>query len=188
MSVLDVVFQAAFGGGAFSPVVDVSENYQHWISQKDWKRCVACKNLHGKIWRLEERPDPKPPLYPHCRCVIEPLESIEAGTATMNGTDGADWSLKQKGVLPDYYITFEDIYKLGWRLGKYPSDYAPGKMITVGTYQNRNGHLPQAKGRTWQEADIHYKQGKRNSQRIVWSNDGLLFVTYDHYETFHEIV
>ena len=38
------------------------------------------------------------------------------------------------------------------------------------------------------EADINYKRGKRNSERIVFSNDGLVFVTYDHYETFYEII
>ena len=45
-----------------------------------------------------------------------------------------------------------------------------------------------AKGRTWYGEDINYKTGKRNDQRVVWSNDGLIFVTYDHYETFYEIV
>ena len=188
LSLLDFVFQIAFSGGTFLPEVDVSKNYKHWISQKDWKRCVECKNLHGKIWQLNEKPDPAPPLHPSCRCVIEPMESVKAGTATMNGTKGADWTLKQKGGLPDYYITMEDIYDLGWKKGKNPADYASGKMITGGIYQNRNGHLPQKEGRVWQEADINYEQGKRNDQRIIWSDDGLVFASYDHYETFHEIV
>lgn len=64
----------------------------------------------------------------------------------MNGTDGADWTLKYEGELPDYYIAIEDIYDLGWQKGKKPIDYAPGKMITGGIYQNRNGHLPQKGG------------------------------------------
>ena len=55
-------------------------------------------------------------------------------------------------------------------------------------YQNRNGHLPSRTGRQWYEADINYTRGKRNSHRVVWSNDGLIFVTYDHYQTFVEIV
>lgn len=61
-------------------------------------------------------------------------------------------------------------------------------MITGGIYKNRNEHLPQSPGRIWYEADINYKTGKRNTQSIVWSNDGLIFVTYDHYDTFYEIV
>lgn len=78
MSLLDSVFQIAFSGGKFC------ENYKHWISQIDWKRCVDCKDLHGKIWRLDEEPDPESPLHPNCRCVIELMESVKAGTATMN--------------------------------------------------------------------------------------------------------
>ena len=36
--------------------------------------------------------------------------------------------------------------------------------------------------------DINYTGGYRNKQRIVFSSDGLIFVTYDHYETFIEII
>ena len=41
--------------------------------------------------------------------------------------------------------------------------------------------------RTWYEADINYIPGFRSTDRILFSNDGLIFVTYDHYETFFEI-
>ena len=39
----------------------------------------------------------------------------------------------------------------------------------------------------WFETDINYVNGKRNAQRVLWSNNGLVFVTYDHYGTFYEI-
>ena len=55
-------------------------------------------------------------------------------------------------------------------------------------YKNKNGHLPTASGREWIEADLNYKFGFRNDQRILFSNDGLIFVTYDHYKTFCEII
>lgn len=61
-------------------------------------------------------------------------------------------------------------------------------MLTGGMYNNKNKHLPDAPGRVWYEADINYYEGKRNKHRILWSNDGLIFVTYDHYETFYEII
>lgn len=61
-------------------------------------------------------------------------------------------------------------------------------MFTRGEYENSNKHLPDALGRIWYEADINYTQGRRNRHRIVWSNDGLMFVTYDHYNTFYEII
>ena len=77
---------------------------------------------------------------------------------------------------------------LGWKWGESPVKYAPGKMATTGEYRNENGHLPQASGRIWYEADINYYSGKRNGHRVLWSNDGLIFVTYDHYRTFIEVV
>ncbi len=52
-------------------------------------------------------------------------------------------------------------------------------MVTRGIYQNR---------RVWYEADINYYEGKRNKHRLIWSNDGLIFVTYGHYEKFYKII
>lgn len=49
-------------------------------------------------------------------------------------------------------------------------------------------HLPAAAGRIWYEADINYDGGFRGTDRILYSNDGLIFVTYDHYRTFIEII
>ena len=64
----------------------------------------------------------------------------------------------------------------------------PGKMIFGGIYQNKNGHLPMTPNRIWYEADINYTFGFRGTDRILFSNDGLIFVTYDHYDTFIEII
>jgi hypothetical protein len=61
------------------------------------------------------------------------------------------------------------------------------KMLFGGKYLNLNEHLPYKDGREWYEADINYTDGRRNTERIVYSNDGLIFVTYDHYETFVEV-
>ena len=111
-----------------------------------------------------------------------------AGEATRKGTDGADWHLKYNGKLPEYYINKTDAKKLGWKINQNKlSGVAPGHMMYGGVYRNNNGHLPQKPGRTWYEADINYTSGKRNSERILFSNDGLMFVTYDHYITFIEI-
>ena len=56
-----------------------------------------------------------------------------------------------------------------------------------GVYKNSNGHLPDDIGRVWYETDINYTKGYRGLGGIVFSNDGLVFVTYDHYETFIEV-
>lgn len=115
-------------------------------------------------------------------------KSIIAGNATKDGENGADFWIKYYGKLPDYYISSEELELLGWKWGKSPRKFAPGKMITKGIYKNKDKHLPDELGRIWYEADINYYEGKRNRHRLLWSNDGLIFVTYDHYETFYEII
>ena len=144
--------------------------------------------MEGKVYRIGEIEFPSPPLHTKCRCQIIPMEAIVAGNATKDGENGADFWLKHFDILPDYYITKEGLEKLGWKDGESPSKYAPGKMLAKVIYNNRNGHLPESPGMVWYEADINYTPGRRNSHRILWSNDGLIFVTYDHYQTFYEII
>ena len=79
--------------------------------------------------------------------------------------------------------------KLGWDplLGNL-ADVLPGILIGGDIYKNRDKRLPDAPGRLWYEADFDYEGGYRNHCRLLYSNDGLLFVTCDHYLTFQEIV
>lgn len=172
----------------YDPPSFASENYNNWIAVLDPKICENCRSRHGKIYLSEELPEDKPPLHHNCRCEIKAMKAVAAGEGTKDGKSGADWWLKNYGILPDYYISGEEAENCGWRNGKPPVRYAPGKMITMGEYSNENKHLPDAPGRIWYEADINYYEGRRNGHRILWSNDGLIFVTYDHYYTFYEIV
>ncbi len=187
MGLLSAILGATGRGETLSPQITTSQNFKHWISVEDFKRCVECKDNHGKIWYISETPKPVPPVHFNCRCEIMLMEAITAGTATINGIDGADLTVKHIGKLPAYYVDKSEALKKCWKPGKWPSNFIPNKMIGGSEYENGGGHLPQAPGRVWYEADINYKSGKRNTQRIVWSNDGLVFVTYDHYETFYEI-
>lgn len=172
----------------FHPVTLPSRNYKNWRAILDLRTCIECRSRHGTIYMIDEIVNPEPPLHPNCRCDIIALESIEAGNATKDGEDGADYWLEFYGQLPNYYITKNEAKSLGWRQGKSLSNIASGKMITGGVYLNSNKHLPDAPDRIWYEADINYYHGKRNQHRILWSNDGLIFVTYDHYQTFYEII
>jgi len=167
----------------------VSNNYKAWYSVKDLRRCGECEEMHGKIYTLKEKPVPSPPLHTRCRCTIERLQAIAAGTATKQGIRGADIWLKNWNKLPEYYISVDSAKKLGWKskIGNL-NQVAPGKMLAKGVYRNRNGHLPSAPGRTWYEADINYTLGYRSTSRILYSSDGLIFVTYDHYKTFVEVI
>ena len=116
----------------FEPQSSKSVTFKKWFTVIDHKTCEECIAMNGKILSIREEYIKKPPLHFGCRCVIIPIDAVEAG--------------------------------------------------------NSDGHLPQKPGRIWYEADINYTPGRRNLHRILWSNDGLIFVTYDHYETFYEII
>lgn len=166
-----------------------STNYRMWFSVNDSKRCSPCRKLHGKIYTRRETIKPKMPLHPSCRCFVKWIKAMLAGTATRMGSHGADWWLKHCGRLPDYYIKKEEAAKKGWnpRAGNLAVKL-PGMMIGGDEYENRDGRLPRAPGRKWYEADIDYTDVFRVKSRILYSNDGLIFVTFDHYLTFIEII
>ena len=168
-----------------------SINFKNWKAIIDLFTCLDCRKKHGKIYEIDEYVLDEPPLHWKCRCKIEPMEAKMAGTATKLKENGADWWLRNLGRLPDYYITKEEALALGDKpLFGNLDVVAPGKVLTKSVYQNRNGHLPSKEGRIWYEADINYnpKWGYRGGDRILFSNDGLIFVTYNHYHTFVEIV
>ena len=88
------------------------------------------------------------------------------------------------GKLPDNFITKDEARKLGWDGGSV-EPYAPGKCIGGDRFGNYEGLLPDAPGRTWTECDIDTLDGgSRGAKRIVFSSDGLIYYTHDHYETF----
>lgn len=91
------------------------------------------------------------------------------------------------GHLPSNYITKKEAESLGWESSKGNLwDVAPGKSIGGSRFGNYEGELPDAQGRKWYECDINYEGGYRNSERIVYSNDGLVYYTNDHYKTFKQ--
>lgn len=88
------------------------------------------------------------------------------------------------GHLPDNYITKSEAASLGWEGGSV-EPYAPGHAIGGDLFGNREGLLPDAKGRFYYECDIGtLGADSRGAQRIVFSNDGLIYYTQDHYESF----
>ncbi|MBP3508825.1 ribonuclease domain-containing protein [Oscillibacter sp.] len=88
------------------------------------------------------------------------------------------------GRLPQNFITKKDAEKLGWPGGSL-EPYAPGMCIGGSRFRNYEGLLPEADGRTYTECDIDTLGAeKRGAKRIVFSNDGLIYYTEDHYKTF----
>lgn len=166
-----------------------SKKWKEWVATLDLRTCLICRAYHGKIYEINEiLEEPSPPVHPKCRCKIQRMRAFLAGSATKDKSCGADWYLKYKGKLPDYYIDISTAEKMGWvQIKGNLSNVAPGKMLCGGVYKNKEGKLPSKSGRIWYEADINYTSGYRNHDRILFSNDGLIFVTYDHYKTFIEI-
>jgi len=128
----------------------------------------------------------------------EPTEAPTAGpTAEPTDTpcpvseDGEYWTKDEValyihlyGHLPKNYITKEEAQDLGWPGGSL-EPYAPGCSIGGGYFGNYEGLLPKKNGRKYTECDIDTR-GKRSrgAKRIVFSNDGLIYYTDDHYESF----
>ena len=90
--------------------------------------------------------------------------------------------------LPGNYLTKKEAQAIGWESRKGNLwDVADGCSIGGDRFGNYEGLLPEAKGRKWTECDIDFDGSFRGAERIVFSNDGLIYYTGDHYESFEEI-
>lgn len=92
------------------------------------------------------------------------------------------------GKLPGNYLTKREAEDLGWEASEGNLWDVTEKMSIGGDrFGNREGLLPNASGRRWYECDIDYAGGYRNEKRIVYSSDGLIYYTGDHYESFTQL-
>ena len=89
--------------------------------------------------------------------------------------------------LPKNFITKKEARSLGWEGGSVEK-FAQGKCIGGDRFYNNEEILPVKSGRNYTEWDIDtLGKNSRGAKRIVFSNDGLIFYTENHYETFEEI-
>lgn len=110
----------------------------------------------------------------------------EDGTYT--STDEVAAYIFQFGHLPSNYITKSEAKKLGWVSTEGNlNEVAPGKSIGGDKYGNYEKMLPEEEGRTYYECDVNYVSGTRGAERLIYSDDGLIFYTGDHYETFQQL-
>lgn len=114
-----------------------------------------------------------------------PAATAAAETAITDPQEIADYIFAH-GELPPNFITKKEAQALGWRGGDLYV-YAPGKSIGGSVFSNYEKKLPKVKGRVYRECDANYTGGKRGDDRIVYSNDGHVWFTSDHYETFIEL-
>ena len=123
---------------------------------------------------------PKPSQTP--KAAQEPEILDEYGSYTTK--DDVALYLHIYGHLPPNFITKKEAEMAGWYGG--PLDRVlPGMCIGGDYFGNYEGQLPKAKGRKWTECDINTLGKKsRGAERIIFSNDGLIYYTPDHYESF----
>lgn len=93
--------------------------------------------------------------------------------------------VKTNGELPEFYITKSEARNRGW----VPSqgnlcNVLPGKAIGGDRFSNREKKLP--KDGQYFEADVNYNCGTRNADRIVYTKNGDVWLTHDHYKSFQK--
>lgn len=129
-------------------------------------------------WSENESLDSEEKLAPE---EIDDIHQDESYT----GKDQVALYLHIYGKLPNNYITKREAQDMGWDSSKGNlEEVAPGKSIGGSRFGNREGLLPEKDGRSYYECDIDYDGGYRGGKRIVYSDDGLIYYTEDHYKTF----
>ena len=116
----------------------------------------------------------------------QPKASIEEDKSYYSKDDLVEY-LKTYNKLPKNYLTKREARDLGWVASKGNLwDVTDRGVIGGDRFGNREGKLPNKKGRKYFEADVNYKGGRRKAERLIYSNDGLIFYTDDHYKTFEK--
>ena len=98
-------------------------------------------------------------------------------------------SLKATGRPPNNFVTKQEAIAAGWKPGKALSNYVSGGQLGGDVFQNTTNVLPSAPGRVWYEADVGLSgtmsRANQPGTRLLYSNDGQMYITTDHYKTVH---
>ncbi|MBL7576185.1 ribonuclease [Peptoniphilus asaccharolyticus DSM 20463] len=129
---------------------------------------------------------------------------IESNQTDVNTQSSATQKGEERVLYEDeYYYEKEDVAEYIHQYGKLPSNYITkreakdmnwsvkdnqGLVIGGDKFGNREGKLPEVPGRKYYEADLieGYSQN-RGPVRIIYSDDGFIYYTKDHYETFKRV-
>ena len=136
--------------------------------------CTASASGKNK----KNKATPTPTLTPEATVTPGPMDAAQ---------ELADY-IFEHGKLPENYIRKKDAEAQGWKTTyRYVGDIGPGITIGGDYFGNYEQKLPVVKGRKYYEADCYYEGGPRNEYRIIYSNDGHIWYTEDHYNTFVEL-
>ena len=115
---------------------------------------------------------------------IAPVGAAVEEDGEYDGKDELALYIHLYGHLPGNFVTKKEAEAAGWKGGSLDR-VLPGKCIGGDYFGNREGMLPKAKGRKWTECDVNTRgRRSRGPERIVFSNDGLIYYSPDHYESF----
>lgn len=143
---------------------------------------------------LPENPTKEPAVTPIPTVTPTPAPTpTEAPTPALSVQEDGSYTSKDEVALyihtynrlPKNFIPKAEAERLGWVSSKGNLwDVTDHCSIGGDRFGNYEGLLPKKNGRTWYECDINYNGGRRGAERILYSNDGLIYYTDDHYETF----
>lgn len=134
------------GVRGFNPKTSQSTKWINWVTKLSSGTCRYCIKQDGKIFDIKF--PPKLPVHPNCRCTLEKVLSIVAGTATIDGGKGADLWMYLYNRLPENYITKDEAEERGWvSIKGNLRKKVPGATIGGDEYNNRKGKLPQKGGK-----------------------------------------
>ena len=133
-------------------------------------------------------------VAPRCREHGRKVRRTSFWTVRLGAADRAGdviHSLRTTGQLPSNYMTKGEAAARGWQPGKALGNSVPSGQVGGDVFVNSNKIAPSAPGRVWYEADIGISstmsRAKQPGTRLLYSNDGLLYVTPDHYYSAHPI-
>lgn len=144
-------------------------------------------------------------LFPDGLSVSQTYDTESKGdSSTSEQTDSSSVSVEEDGIystpdtvaayihtfhkLPSNYITKTEAVQLGWNSEEGNLwDVTDKQSIGGDKFGNYEKLLPEKEGRLWYECDVNYNGGYRGKERIVYSNDGLIYYTDDHYESFSQL-
>lgn len=111
--------------------------------------------------------------------------SVDETIGQLTAQDRVVKYIKRYQHLPDYYVTKKQARAAGWRPAEGNlCNVLRGKAIGGDIFSNYERRLPDIGQRIWREADVNYQCGHRQTDRLIYSNDGLIYVTQDHYRHF----
>jgi len=143
--------------------------------------------------KTEAQPNSPPPVETPAEEEL-PAEEEESPSAEVE--EGQPYSSPEEvaaylhlyGQLPPNYIRKKDAQALGWDSQK-GNLWEVTEQMSIGgdRFGNYEGALPDAPGRSWKECDVNYQGGYRGAERLLYSSDGLIYYTDDHYKTFTQL-